>query len=547
MVDSVTIGASVAVRRVREPEQGVYEYLEEQYVLDASSEKTVVLPVRLKGWLWRQEGLGIFRRYRRRFCVFKAQQATLDVYSDEENEHGKLLRHLILTRVTLKSRIDRIFVVQGYQEDQKPNQISDSMTRRALTSWRRLLVGDIPSFDRREESFKAVSAKACSVWTHCFKYYMKSYGLRKQKAMQKEEHEENVHTLTGDGKKTEEKMIMDPNFVFEDTSKFRKEMLAAGACGEVWRAIHRSQEVVVKSLLQQVTTGAKSPPSIRWSDGRRRAILGFIEEIRIISRLEHGRIVEFRGVALSRERNLHLVMEYLPRGDLKTFLSTIRRKENSCSGSNSGFQSVWTWTKYQWRLAINIIEGLVYLHSLNPPLVHGDLKSANILLRSDLRAKLTDFGLSRYLLSDEDKDTELAGNDESNASSSRYGSRAYGTGRWMAPELIKGGAQSSIASDVERNQRLVPSDESSSDDSDFRSMKESALVRKIVADSWKPSFRVTCPEVIKKLAHDCLLPDPSKRPTSLTVAYRLRQAAHKRNRPESLAAQAKAITSLYIY
>ncbi|RMX64629.1 hypothetical protein DD238_006687 [Peronospora effusa] len=689
MVDRVTIGASVAMRSVREPGEGIYEYLEEQYPLYASSEQVMALPIRLKGWLWRREGLGIFRRYRRRFCVFKAQQATLDVYSDDEKEHRKLLQHLILTRVTLTSRLDRLILVQGYRADQNQNQMSESMTRRAIESWRGLFGEDIQKCCNRqeEENFKAVSAKACSVWTHCFKYHMKSYGLRKQKMMQKGKHEENVQTLTGDEKNTEKKMEMDPNFVFEDTSKckrrhsvpvssfrdsigsglfsntssksrrreeamvrrpervkcsvseasksasspvqvdqtivtsnpmvvedmamkvaaeilqtskekvvdkkpshlisdfpsiwddeellshridfnaiVKKEMLATGACGEVWRAIHRSQDVVVKNLLQQVTTGTSSPPSIKWSDGRRRAILGFIEEIRIMSRLEHGRIVEFRGVALSSERNLLFVMEYLPRGDLKTFLGTVRRKGNTSSRSNSGFQSIWTWTKYQWRLAIDIIEGLVYLHSLNPPLVHGDLKSANILLRSDLRAKLTDFGLSHYLLSDEDKDTELAGKHENNASSSRYGSRAYGTGRWMAPELIKGGAQSSIASDVyafgivlseidtcalpfhEREKSAVSTlSECSSDDSDFRSINENAFVRKIVADGWKPSLRVTCPEVIKKLAHDCLLPDPSKRPTSLVVAYRLRQAALKRDRPESLAAQAKAITSLYIY
>ncbi|KUF97920.1 DmX protein 1 [Phytophthora nicotianae] len=366
----------------------------------------------------------------------------------------------------------------------------------------------------------------------------------------------------------------------------KEEKLAAGANGEVWRAMHRSQEVVVKNLLGEVMTGSKSPTSSNANEvtavyRRRRAILNFVEEIRIMSRLEHNRIVEFRGVAVSAERGLLLVMEYLPRGDLRTFLNTVKRNgdnSTSSSGGSSGqYLSIWTWTKSQWRLAIDIIEGLVYLHSLNPPLVHGDLKSANVLLRSNLRAKLTDFGLSRYLLSEDEclgsVDTTTASEENpTTSSSSRYGSRARGTGRWMAPELLTSGAQSSMASDVyafgivlseidtcelpftEREKLVARSHtshtasagEDSSEDSDSRLLNESMIVHKIVAEGWKPTFRVTCPEVIKKLAQECLLPDPNARPTSLAVAHRLRKAATKRERPEALAAQAKATTSLRI-
>ncbi|EGZ22819.1 hypothetical protein PHYSODRAFT_481033 [Phytophthora sojae] len=702
MADCVTIGGgSVAVRSVRDAEQGIYEYLEEQHPLPQSPERALALPVRLSGWLWRREGLGIFRRYRRRFCVFKAQQAALFVFSDDDTVNGKLLRRLVLTRVTLTSRADRSFVAQGYLQDRELHKkASDSMARRAGG---RLLPGDSQRFYMpEEERFKAVSAKACSVWTHCFKYHMKSYALRRRRAEQ-ELQQDQGHEAEQEQQEQELEMEMDPDFVFEDaaagkTSKRRhslpgssfhsisstssglfsavrsrsktrgrlvlrrrdssdgsdsdapksapppiqvateisqsqgpevideeespmllsdlpcissvwedeellshcidfdaivkEEKLAAGACGEVWRAMHRSQEVVVKNLREEVMTAANSPASSSASEvnatyRRRRAILDFVEEIRIMSRLEHNRIVEFRGVTMNSGYDLLLVMEYLPRGDLRTYLNAVKRKGDSSSGSSGGssssrdqFQSIWTWTKYQWRLAIDIIEGLVYLHSLNPPLVHGDLKSANVLLRSNLRAKLTDFGLSRYLPSADDEDEEGFGalaadsneNTRASASSSRYGSRACGTGRWMAPELLTSGAQASMASDVyafgivlseidtcelpfyEREKlaarsvsaRISAAGEGSSEDGDARLVNESAVVHKIVSEGWKPSFRVTCPEVIKKLAHDCLLSDPSARPTSLAVAHRIRKAAAKRERPEALAAQAKATTSLRI-
>ncbi|OWZ05357.1 TKL protein kinase [Phytophthora megakarya] len=654
MADSVTIGASVAVRNVRDVDQGIYEYLEEHHP---------------------------------RFCVFKAEQTALFVFSDDDTVNGKLLRRLVLTKVTLTSRTDRSFVAQGYVQDRELHKkASDSMVRRASSLRRGLLPGDKQRFFMpEEERFKAVSTKACSVWTHCFKYHMKSYVLRQKET---EAAKEDVE--------------MDPDFVFEDTTKnkrrysmpgssfrssssgffsasrarsrsrsksrgkvvvrrrasverdseglksppkftaegdlasrvatensqshdaefvevenpvlmsdlpivssvwedeellshridfdtiVKEEKLAAGACGEVWRAMHRSQEVVVKNLRQEVVAGAKSPSSSSTGEvtavyHRRRAILDFVEEVRIMSRLEHNRIVEFRGVALSAERDLLLVMEYLPRGDLRTFLCSVKRKCDSSLGMSGGpttsrdqFQSIWTWTKSQWRIAIDIIEGLVYLHSLNPPLIHGDLKSANVLLRSNLRAKLTDFGLSRYLLTEDDvADTIEAGGDENvkpNSNSSRYGSRARGTGRWMAPELLTCGAQSSMASDVyafgivlseidtcempfyEREKLATRSlasgassaGEGSSEDGDSRMMTENAIVHKIVTEGWKPTFRVTCPETIKKLAHDCISPDPKLRPTSLAVAHRLRKAAVKRERPEILAAQAKVTTSLRI-
>ncbi|KIO24553.1 hypothetical protein M407DRAFT_51469, partial [Tulasnella calospora MUT 4182] len=41
--------------------------------------------------------------------------------------------------------------------------------------------------------------------------------------------------------------------------------------------------------------------------------------------------------------------------------------------------------------------GIQYLHIRNPPVRHGDLKSANILVNSRNRAVITDFGSARFL------------------------------------------------------------------------------------------------------------------------------------------------------
>mmetsp|Transcript_25845 Transcript_25845/g.59460 ORF Transcript_25845/g.59460 Transcript_25845/m.59460 type:complete len:83 (-) Transcript_25845:2530-2778(-) len=42
-----------------------------------------------------------------------------------------------------------------------------------------------------------------------------------------------------------------------------------------------------------------------------------------------------------------------------------------------------------------ISQGIRFLHSAETPIIHGDLKAANILIDSHFRAKVADFGLSK--------------------------------------------------------------------------------------------------------------------------------------------------------
>jgi len=72
------------------------------------------------------------------------------------------------------------------------------------------------------------------------------------------------------------------------------------------------------------------------------------------------------------------------------------------------------------RIALEVALGMHYLHSLNPPLVHRDLKSANILIDKNWHAKITDFGISRQLVP-----TTMT--------------HRVGTTRWTAPEVLSYG------------------------------------------------------------------------------------------------------------
>jgi len=78
-------------------------------------------------------------------------------------------------------------------------------------------------------------------------------------------------------------------------------------------------------------------------------------------------------------------------------------------------------------LMLDIAEGLNYLHTLNPRIIHGDLKGANILITDSVRACLADFGLATAKESKTSAVTSIL---------STASNRTAGTLRWQAPELL---------------------------------------------------------------------------------------------------------------
>ncbi|RWR73531.1 receptor-like protein kinase HSL1 [Cinnamomum micranthum f. kanehirae] len=121
----------------------------------------------------------------------------------------------------------------------------------------------------------------------------------------------------------------------------------------------------------------------------------FEAEIDILGRIRHSNVVKLLCCISSEDSKL-LVYEYMENGSLDRWIHG-KTKGGSDMDSVLGRIGRLDWpTRFQ--IAIGAARGLCYMHhSCSPPIVHRDVKSSNILLDSEFKARIADFGLARML------------------------------------------------------------------------------------------------------------------------------------------------------
>ncbi|KAF0698913.1 Aste57867_10477 [Aphanomyces stellatus] len=261
-----------------------------------------------------------------------------------------------------------------------------------------------------------------------------------------------------------------------DESQLRHlDVVASGAHGVVSVGQYKGQRVAIKKQLAAERTAEN--------------VQTFIDEIKLMAKLESPFIVQFIGVAWLRPREIELVVEYMEMGDLRQYLETTTPDHS------------FDWFPQKVQVALDIVDGLLYLHSMD--IIHRDLKARNVLLHPTLRAKLTDFGIARELT------------DETMT-------QGVGTCRWTAPEVLEGNRYT-VAADVysfgmvlvELDTHVVP----------YMSMGEVSnfvLMERLREGTLAPEMLPSCPPALEQLARQCIAWDPTKRPSAIQVSTTLR-------------------------
>ncbi|KAL8215916.1 hypothetical protein R6Q57_022753 [Mikania cordata] len=137
----------------------------------------------------------------------------------------------------------------------------------------------------------------------------------------------------------------------------------------------------------------------------------FFAELKVLCRIHHNNVVQLLGYA-SGDNHLYLMYEYVPNGTLSDHLQDPLLK---------GHQGL-SWTA-RANIALGAARGIEYIHDhTKARYVHRDIKTANILLDLGLKAKVADFGLTKFI--------ERANEDDFIAT------RVVGTPGYLPPESI---------------------------------------------------------------------------------------------------------------
>ncbi|KAL8153246.1 hypothetical protein V2J09_011006 [Rumex salicifolius] len=158
-------------------------------------------------------------------------------------------------------------------------------------------------------------------------------------------------------------------YLYKDLQKATQNfttLLGQGSFGPVYKAAMATGGVVaVKVLASNSKQGEKE----------------FQTEVSLLGRLHHRNLVNLVGYCVDKGQHM-LIYEYMSNGSLESHLY----------GND---EDALTWDG-RLQIALDISHGIEYLHEgAVPPVVHRDLKCANILLDHSMRAKVADFGLSK--------------------------------------------------------------------------------------------------------------------------------------------------------
>mmetsp|Transcript_14687 Transcript_14687/g.30358 ORF Transcript_14687/g.30358 Transcript_14687/m.30358 type:complete len:491 (-) Transcript_14687:78-1550(-) len=292
-----------------------------------------------------------------------------------------------------------------------------------------------------------------------------------------------------------------------------QEVIGGGGFGQVWKATWRGTPVAVKVL-----TGSAQNTHIA------KAILEeFKAEINLLKGMRHPNICLYMGACMTPP-NRAIITELAANGSVWDSLRLpltppytaadgtpngswpIRLYLPSHHGvpprSDGSLQSMdisapipprgtWPWELVK-RVSCGAARGMAYLHSGHPPVLHRDLKSANLLLDESYTTKVCDFGLSRL------------------KAQARSMTANCGTVQWMAPEVLANRNYDEKA-DVYSFGIIVW--ELLSRECPYEGMTAIQCALAVLNRDKRPEIPKWCPPGLHALIKSCTKKEPSKRPS----------------------------------
>ncbi|XP_040998790.1 phytosulfokine receptor 2 [Juglans microcarpa x Juglans regia] len=201
------------------------------------------------------------------------------------------------------------------------------------------------------------------------------------------------------------------------TKNFSADLIVGdGSFGLVYKAQLSGATVAVKKLDPDAFQGFRE----------------FQAEMETLEKLRHENIVKILGYCVSGSERL-LVYEYMEKGSLDQWLQDASSENDTSAAAwpNSGVRLPLSW-ETRVKIAQGVANGLAYLHGLEEPIIHRDIKASNVLLDSKFEAHIADFGLARRV----------------GESHSHVSTQVAGTMGYMPPEYREGLTMATVKADV---------------------------------------------------------------------------------------------------
>ncbi|GJN25838.1 hypothetical protein PR202_gb13721 [Eleusine coracana subsp. coracana] len=276
----------------------------------------------------------------------------------------------------------------------------------------------------------------------------------------------------------------------EATDKFdERNVLGRGGNGTVYKGALRDTRLVAVKKCKIINARQEKE---------------FGKEMLILSQINHKNVVRIYGCCLEVEVPM-LVYEFIPNGTLYQLI------HGRPHGSRISFTT-------RLKIAHETAEALAYLHSwASPPIIHGDVKSPNILVDEDYTAKVADFGASTLAPTDE----------------AQFVTFVQGTYGYLDPEYMQTSKLTS-KSDVysfgvvllelltcRKAMNLQALDEEKNLSSHFLQAVSENRLDEILDEQIRGEHSVELIEQVAELAKECLEMASDKRPSMREVAEEL--------------------------